>query len=59
MPRDDLHPKSQCYKCKGCQLLRDPSFKGLIQCIHFEKKDKGVWCADETIDNYIKTGKIK
>jgi len=59
MMRADLHPKSKCYQCKGCHLLKDPEFEGKIQCGQFERKEPGVWCADETIANFLRMKRIE
>ena len=57
--RADLHYKSKCYECKGCYLLQDPNFEGLIQCEQFEQKDTKVWCADEAVADYRRKKRIE
>lgn len=59
MRRIDLVPGAKCYKCKGCHELKEPTFEGKKECPFFERKDKRVWCADETVKDYLRKQRIK
>lgn len=47
-----------CLNCAGCYKLRDPEFRGVRRCDDFSRAQRRVWCADETIQRFIRTRKI-
>lgn len=47
-----------CNYCAGCNKLKIENFIGTYECKSYRPKIKRVWCADEVIEKYSKTGKI-
>jgi hypothetical protein len=54
-----LKSNVKCWKCLGCNKLESPNFQGLYNCDSFKQANKTVWCANEAIDKFMKTGKVK
>lgn len=54
-----LHPKCLCMQCLGCMQLEKADFTGKFNCHRFIPSNKKVWCADESVNKFIKTGKVK
>ena len=48
-----------CNYCTGCKKLKYKNFTGTRNCSSYRPVIKKVWCADEVINKYTKTGKIK
>lgn len=49
-----LLTKAKCNSCAGCYKFRDSEFRGILQCDEFSKAQQKVWCADETIKEFIR-----
>lgn len=47
-----------CEYCAGCYKTNIKDFRGKFDCPKYRPVDKRVWCADETISNFMKTGKV-
>lgn len=54
-----LDKRSLCFQCLGCNKLEDKSFIGKVNCNFFRPTDKKVWCADEAVNEFNNTGKVK
>jgi hypothetical protein len=59
MPHTGLRPDCLCECCAGCFKINDVNFSGKYNCRMFKPVDKKVWCADEIIERFLKTGKIE
>lgn len=57
--KDKILPSSACRTCLGCNRLKDILFVGKRDCSDYQYAGKRVWCADEAVDRYNKTGRIK
>lgn len=58
MAHSKLRKKGLCIYCAGCYKLKNDNFTGTVYCQSYRAIVKKVWCADEVIAKYIKTGKL-
>ena len=54
----DKYAGTACENCAGCYLMRDPGFMGKQKCQDIEKPQPGVWCADESVARFRRTGQV-
>ena len=54
-----LQRDCQCNYCAGCNKLEDKNFTRTRNCSSYRPVIKKVWCADEVINQFNKTGSIK
>ena len=54
----DKYEGTACSGCAGCHLQRDPHFRGKHRCNDRTKLQPQIWCADESVALFRRTGKI-